>query len=80
MQSAGVNAPGSDGKSLVKMESPLQARRIPCGSGASGGGYGGAPNGINAQVRQKRLTLAAKSARFIGSRKWTDEESALALR
>jgi hypothetical protein len=39
------------------------------GRGASGSDYESTPTGINAQLRRKRLTLAARSARFIGWRK-----------
>lgn len=53
---------GEDGEPNAGSQGPVWERRF-CG------GYERAPNGINAQVRQKRLTLAAKSARFIGSRK-----------
>jgi hypothetical protein len=58
MQQAGVK---TFGKSVVKMGEPLQAHGCRYGRGASGSDYESTPNGINAQLRRKRLTRAARS-------------------
>jgi hypothetical protein len=69
MQQAGAKAQDVSTKNVGEDGRATAGSQGPGGGGASGGGSETAPNSIDAQLRRKRLTLAARSARFIGWRK-----------